>query len=133
MRPPDAKGSERQAGRRLEVVPTARSGGGHGYPPQSDLAVLRAGIYTRISWDPDGQRAGVERQRVDCEALCADRGWEIAQYFEDNDRLAYSGKGRPAYERLLAAVNESRVDAVVTWHTTACTARPGNWRPLSTL
>ena len=59
--------------------------------------VVRAGIYTRISWDPDGQRAGVERQRVDCEALCADRGWQIARYFEDNDRSAYSGKRRPAY------------------------------------
>lgn len=46
--------------------------------------------------DPDGQRAGVERQRVDCEALCADRGWEIAHYFEDNDRSAYSGKRRTA-------------------------------------
>ncbi len=57
--------------------------------------VVRAGIYTRISWDPDGQRAGVERQRADCEALCADRGWEIAHYFEDNDLSAYSGKRRP--------------------------------------
>ena len=45
--------------------------------------VVRAGIYTRISWDLDGQRAGVERQRVDCEALCADRSWELAHYFED--------------------------------------------------
>lgn len=44
---------------------------------------VRAGVYTRTSWDPDGQRAGVERERVDCEALCADRAWEIAQYFED--------------------------------------------------
>ena len=35
--------------------------------------VVRAGIYTRISWDPEGQRAGVERQRVDCEALCTAR------------------------------------------------------------
>ena len=32
-------------------------------------AVVRAGIYTRISSDPSGQRAGVERQRIDCEAL----------------------------------------------------------------
>ena len=44
---------------------------------------IRAGIYTRISWDPDGQRAGVERQRLDCEALCRSRGWEIARYLED--------------------------------------------------
>jgi hypothetical protein len=42
--------------------------------PNQTSPVVRAGIYTRISWDPAGQRAGVERQRVDCEALCADRG-----------------------------------------------------------
>jgi len=84
--------------------------------PNQTPPVVRAGIYTRISWDPDGQRAGVERQRLDCEALCGDRGWEIAQYFEDNDRSAYSGKRRPAYECLLAAVEERRLDAVVTWH-----------------
>lgn len=35
---------------------------------------LRAAIYTRISSDPGGQRAGVERQRRDCEALCIARG-----------------------------------------------------------
>lgn len=84
--------------------------------PNQTSPVVRAGIYTRISWDPAGQRAGVERQRVDCEALCTDRGWEIAQYFEDNDRSAYNGKRRAAYERLLIAVDEGRLDAVVTWH-----------------
>ena len=33
-----------------------------------DSAPVRAGVYTRISWDPAGQGAGVERQRLDCEA-----------------------------------------------------------------
>ncbi len=84
--------------------------------PNQTPPVVRAGIYTRISWDPEGQRAGVERQRVDCEALCADRGWEIAEYFEDNDRSAYSDKRRPAYEQMLMAVDERRLEAVVTWH-----------------
>ena len=51
--------------------------------PSQTPPVVRAGIYTPISWDPEGQRAGVERQRVDCEALCTVRGWEIAHYFED--------------------------------------------------
>ncbi len=50
----------------------------------------------RISWDPEGQRPGIERQRVDCEALCVTRFWEIAEYFEDNDASAYSGKPRRA-------------------------------------
>ena len=79
-------------------------------------ALVRAGIYTRISSDPSGQRAGVERQRADCEALCTARGWPIAGYFEDNDRSAYSGKKRRAYEEMLAAVEDRQLDAVVTWH-----------------
>ena len=54
---------------------------------KESASVVRAGIYTRISWDPAGQRAGVQRQRRDCEALCASRHWKIAQYFEDNDSV----------------------------------------------
>jgi len=81
-----------------------------------DSAPVRAGVYTRISWDPGQQGAGVERQRLDCEALCAARGWEVAQLFEDNDVSAYSGKPRRAYERMLSAVEEGALDAIVTWH-----------------
>ena len=87
----------------------------HTRPNQTPPAV-RAGVYTRISWDPEGQRAGVERQRVDCEALCAARCWEVTHYFEDNDRSAYSGKKRRAYERMLTAVEGGVLDAIVTWH-----------------
>ena len=77
---------------------------------------VRAGIYTRISSDPSGQRAGVERQRVDCEAYCLARSWRVAGLFEDNDSSASSGKPRRAYARMLAAVESGSVDAIVTWH-----------------
>lgn len=85
-------------------------------PTALTTPVVRAGIYTRTSWDLEGQRAGVERQRVDCETLCTARGWEIAQYFEDNDRSAYTGKKRWAYEQMLAAVDDGALDAIVIWH-----------------
>ncbi len=75
------------------------------HSPRSFPAV-RAGIYTRISYDPAGQRAGVERQRLDCEGLCRSRGWEVARDLEDNDRSAYSGKPRIAYQQLLRAVED---------------------------
>ena len=39
---------------------------------QSSPAV-KADVYTRISSDPSGQRAGVERQRADCQAHCLAR------------------------------------------------------------
>jgi DNA invertase Pin-like site-specific DNA recombinase len=36
--------------------------------------------------------------------------------FEDNDRSAYSGKRRLAYEQMLTAVEKRGLDAIVTWH-----------------
>lgn len=48
--------------------------------------------------------------------MCRSRGWAVAQCFEDNDSSAYSGKPRPAYDRMLAAVEAGAVDAIVTWH-----------------
>ena len=69
---------------------------------------------TRAFLGTPSHRAGVERQRVDCEALCTARGWEIVQYFEDNDRSGYSGKKRRAYEQMLATVEGGGLNAVVT-------------------
>ncbi|MDQ6784937.1 MAG: recombinase family protein, partial [Actinomycetota bacterium] len=84
-------------------------------PKQSSLA-LTAGVYTRISSDPSGQRAGVERQRADCEAHCLARGWEVIEVFCDNDASAYGRKPRRAYEAMLAAVESGSINAIVTWH-----------------
>lgn len=78
---------------------------------------MRAAIYARISQDRYGAGLGVARQREDCEQLIADRGWELAGVFEDNDISAYSGKLRPGYRRLLDAVNAGEIAAVVAWHT----------------
>ena len=82
-------------------------------PKQSSPAV-KAGVYTRISSDPSGERAGVERQRADCEAHCKARGWEVVDVFCDNDASAYGRKPRLAYERMLAAVESGSIDAIVT-------------------
>lgn len=76
----------------------------------------RAVIYTRISKDRTGAAAGVARQLADCEKLCSQRGWEIVERLEDNDRSAFSGRERPGYERLLDLVTDGRVDVVVAWH-----------------
>ena len=84
-------------------------------PKQSSPAV-KAGVYTRISSDPSGQRAGVDRQRADCEAHCLARGWEVVEVFCDNDASAYGRKARRAYEQMLAAVESGSIDAIVTWH-----------------
>jgi len=77
---------------------------------------VRAGVYVRISSDPDQARAGVERQRQDCVAHCEARSWDVVDVYEDNDISAYSGKQRPAYRRLLEDLKAGSLDAVVAWH-----------------
>lgn len=77
---------------------------------------MRAAIYTRISLDRQGKRAGVERQLDDCRALCRSRRWKVVGTFEDNDRSAYSGRARPEYQALVAAVAGGDVDVVVAAH-----------------
>lgn len=79
--------------------------------------VTRAAIYCRISQDSTGEGLGVDRQLVDCRALCAARGWEIAVEHIDNDVSAFSGKRRPAFEALLDAVSSGQVDTAVVWRT----------------
>jgi DNA invertase Pin-like site-specific DNA recombinase len=74
-----------------------------------------AGIYVRISRDPEGREAGVQRQEEDCRSLAEARGWEVAEVYSDNDLSAYSGKPRPGWDRLLADLEAHRIDAVVAY------------------
>ena len=78
---------------------------------------MRAATYTRISSDPTGQALGVERQLEDCEKLAQSLDWTVTQRFSDNDISAYSGKPRPGYNAMLAAVEASEIDAIVALHT----------------
>jgi site-specific DNA recombinase len=75
----------------------------------------RAAIYVRISQDRDGRALGVARQEEDCRALCARRGWTVADVYSDNDVSATAGKRRPAYSAMLAALDAGTVDAVAVW------------------
>jgi site-specific DNA recombinase len=78
---------------------------------------LRAAIYARISSDRTREGLGVERQRNDCLALAAAKGWNVVHVFDkDNDVSAYSGKPRKDYERLLEAVKADQIDVIVAWH-----------------
>ncbi len=75
----------------------------------------KAVIYARISDDRENTRAGVDRQVEDCTQLIERNGWELAGTYVDNDRGAYSGKRRPEWERLTAAVEAGSVDVIVAY------------------
>ena len=83
-----------------------------------------AALYLRISQDRDGQQLGVERQREDCAAYAARRGWTVAGLYCDNDVSASTGRRRPEYERMLADVGAGTVDAVVCWDLDRLHRRP---------
>lgn len=88
-------------------------------------APKRAAIYTRISSDRSGEGLGVERQREDCERLAKRAGHVVGdRFYEDNDKSAYSGKRRPAYEQMLADIKAGLIDVVVAWHTDRLHRRP---------
>jgi len=75
--------------------------------------VSTAAIYARLSQDRDGTKGGTERQLADCRALARREGLEVVEVFSDDDRSAYSGKRRPAFEEMLAQLD--RFDAVIYW------------------
>jgi site-specific DNA recombinase len=77
---------------------------------------MRAAIYTRISDDPTGREAGVDRQLNACRELAGRLGWEIVEVFSDNDISAYNGKRRPGFEALLTAMKAGRFSGLVVWH-----------------
>jgi DNA invertase Pin-like site-specific DNA recombinase len=70
-------------------------------------------IYARISSDVEGTGAGVRRQVEDCQQFASDLGWPVAGEYVDNDISAYSGKRRPAYQRMLEDLADGTVDAVL--------------------
>jgi DNA invertase Pin-like site-specific DNA recombinase len=84
---------------------------------------MRAGVYLRQSRDQNGTGLAVARQREDCLKLCRERGWDPTEYL-DNDVSAYSGKKRPAYERMLADIEAGKLDAVVVWDLDRLHRRP---------
>jgi site-specific DNA recombinase len=93
----------------------------------------RAAIYCRISDDREGAGLGVARQEADCRALAKVRGWNVVETFIDNDLSAYSGKVRPDYRRLLAAMKAHEFDAVIAWHTDRLHRSPSELEEFITL
>lgn len=81
-------------------------------------------VYARISLDVEGTALGVARQVADCRELAAREGWTVAEEYVDNDVSAFSGKRRPAYERMLSDLRDGLRDAVVVYHADRLTRRP---------
>lgn len=58
----------------------------------------------------------MRRQAEDCRDLAVRSGWQVVETATDNSVSAYSGKTRPGFTAVLAAVREGRADTVLCWH-----------------
>ena len=77
---------------------------------------MGAVIYTRISNDHQGHGLGVARQERACRELADSLNLEVSAVYSDNDVSAYQRVHRPSYERLLGAIKNGEVTAVLCWH-----------------
>lgn len=80
-------------------------------------ASLKTAIYTRISKDSEGTGLGVARQQETCRALALAKGWDVDPdwILVENDVSASTGKRRPQFERLVAAMVSGEVKAVIAY------------------
>lgn len=76
----------------------------------------RAVIYTRISRDETGEGVANQRQEEDCRKLADLRGWEVVAVEADISISGYSGKTRPAWNRVLGMIQAGDVDVVIAYH-----------------
>jgi DNA invertase Pin-like site-specific DNA recombinase len=75
--------------------------------------VNHAAVYVRLSQDRTGDSLGISRQAELCEKVAAERGWPVAEIYEERNISAYNGARRPAFERLLEDIEAGRRDAVI--------------------
>jgi DNA invertase Pin-like site-specific DNA recombinase len=85
-------------------------------PSSAPPGDVRAVIYCRLSRNRTGERsASTERQETECRKLAEARGWQVVAVEVDDDVSAYSGKDRPGYLNITAALEAGTVDAVIAW------------------
>lgn len=86
----------------------------------------RAGIYTRISDDPEGLELGITRQQQDCRVRAERDGYEVVAVYPENDRGAStkSKKSRPLYAEMLEAIRAGELDVVIAYSNSRLTRRP---------
>jgi DNA invertase Pin-like site-specific DNA recombinase len=82
------------------------------------LSPPTVGAYLRISVDDDPDRPSTspERQLEDIRRLAENKGWVVAEVYEDRDLSAWRRNvKRPGYERMLEDLKAGHIGGVVIW------------------
>ena len=76
---------------------------------------MRAATYTRVSTERQAteDKVSLDKQRLDIEAYCDSRGYEVAERYQDVGSGA--SKRRPAFQRMLRDAQADRFDVIVAW------------------
>jgi len=106
------------------AVASPRSTRGTGQASGDASGIVEVGIYTRISNADPATQTATHRQEEACRSFAAARGWTVVEVFEDVDVSAYSGVERPAYERMLRALDGGSLGGVVVWKLDRLVRRP---------
>jgi site-specific DNA recombinase len=78
-------------------------------------------IYARLSRNPNGESTSITRQIEACKKRL---GAGEPVVFEDDDTSAYSGKVRPAWETMLAQIEQGTISTVVAYALDRLARRP---------
>lgn len=76
----------------------------------------RVAIYLRQSKDAEDTGLAVARQLDACKALCAARGWTVAEVFTDNNLSASGRVKRPEFDRMMSLAGQGKFDVIVAYH-----------------
>jgi site-specific DNA recombinase len=87
------------------------------------LAIMRAGIYCRIS-KSDPSQPKVEIQEQDCRRLAELSGYEVTKTYVDDGISASTFKNRPGWQQLLADISAGQIDVVLAVEEERFTRQP---------
>lgn len=74
---------------------------------------MRAAPYARISREDEGNVDNTDIQVDESQDYIDAQGWECVGVYVDDNLSAYSGKRRPAYDRLIADIQANKIDVIV--------------------
>lgn len=89
------------------------------------MTTRRAAVYLRISRDDQATGLAVDRQREDCLKIISDRGWVlVGEPYTDTLTASKRDVKRPDYDRMVAAYEAGKFDALVCYDLDRLTRQP---------
>lgn len=83
---------------------------------------MRALIYSRVSHDPTGRGKSVEQQTAESQAWARRESWDVVRLVDETGSASRYARGaRERWDEVLAAIERSEVDVLVTWEASRAT------------